>query len=273
MIDVVEEVKIDKFGFEVQTEEQERVSERSDVRFLVLYDKSKRLSNGVAIADVTMFGKSCKTWVMASAGSFKVQEVAFTEGEDVVSVIKSYLGDEPITVVLYGDTPLIRHATIMQIISEFKMRGQNVRKLRRGYVFNTEFIKGATTIYAPEMNQEPAEDFMNITNNIDFIKMEAILKNRIMSYHLANGVIIHDPNTTYIDADVEVQPGAEIFPNNNLYGNTFIEARVKLLPGNTIVNSYIGTRSEITSSYIKNAKIKEGTILEPFTKVIISEVR
>ena len=258
MLDIIEETKTDKFGFEVQSEKEEVKSERSDVRFLVLYDKSKRLANGVSIADIEVFGKSCKTWVNAAAGSFKVQEVDYIEGTDIISGIKSHLGNEPITVVLYGDTPLIRHATVMQIISEFKMRGQNVRKLRRGYVFNTDFIKGASSIYAPEMNQEPAEDFMNITNNVDFIKVEAILKNRIMSYHLANGVIIHDPSTTYIDADVEVQPGVEIFPNNNLYGNTFIESRVRLLPGNTIVNSYIGTRSEITSSYIKNAKINTG---------------
>lgn len=269
-MEIIEETKTDKFGFEVQQEvKKEEISPRSDVRFLVLYDKGKRLANGVSIADIEMFGKSCKTWVKASAGSFKVQEVLFNEGDDIVGAIKPHLGLEPITVVLYGDTPLVRHATMMQILSEFKMRDQNVRKLRRGYVFNTEFIKGATSIYAPEMNQEPAEDFMNVTNNVDFIKIEAILKSRIMSYHLANGVIIHDPSTTYIDADVEVQPGVEIYPNNNLYGNTFIESRVKLLPGNTIVNSYIGTRSEITSSYIKNAKIKEGTILEPFTKVIL----
>lgn len=269
MLEIVEEKKTDKFGFEVQQEVEEVTSVRSDVRFLVLYDKNKRLANGVAIADIMIFGKSCKTWVKASAGSFRVQEVLYNEGDDIVSAVKPHLGGEPITVVLYGDIPLIRHATVMQIISEFKMRGQNVRKLRRGYVFNTEFIKSASTIYAPEMNQEPAEDFMNITNNVDFIKVQAILKSRIMSYHLANGVIIHDPNTTYIDADVEVQPGVEIYPNNNLYGNTFIESRVKLLPGNTIMNSYIGTRSEIASSYVKNAKIKEGTILEPFTKVIL----
>ena len=91
-----------------------------------------------------------------------------------------------------------------------------------------------------------------------------ILKNRILDFHLHNGVFIEDKNSTFIDASVIIESGVKIEPNNVLKGETYIGKNVVLEPNNTILSSIISSGCDIKSSYIKNSKITENMVVGPF---------
>ncbi len=83
-------------------------------------------------------------------------------------------------------------------------------------------------------------------------KCVAILKNRINAYHMANGVTIIDPNTTYIGKYVKIGIDTTIYPNTYIFGDTEI--------GENVV---IGTNTEIHDSKISDACIiKQSTIVD-----------
>lgn len=54
--------------------------------------------------------------------------------------------------------------------------------------------------------------FLGINSQKQLSEAAAVLRSRIIDKHFDNGVTIIDPNTTYIDADVEIGPGTVIKP-------------------------------------------------------------
>jgi bifunctional UDP-N-acetylglucosamine pyrophosphorylase/glucosamine-1-phosphate N-acetyltransferase len=69
------------------------------------------------------------------------------------------------------------------------------------------------------------EDVLGFNDQQQLSEVRAILHRRILQGHLANGVEIVDPDSTFIDADVIIEPGARILPC------TMIEGRVSIAFG------------------------------------------
>ena len=46
-------------------------------------------------------------------------------------------------------------------------------------------------------------------------EIENKVRENILKYHMNNGVYIVDPKSTFIDADVVIEKGVKIMPNNN----------------------------------------------------------
>ena len=74
----------------------------------------------------------------------------------------------------------------------------------------------------------------------DSSKAEKILKDRIGKKWMLSGVTIIDPDTTYIDSSVIIQPDSTLYPGTHLKGSTLISARAMIGPNTIIENSKIG---------------------------------
>ena len=66
------------------------------------------------------------------------------------------------------------------------------------------------------------EETIGVNSRVQLAEAEEILRNRINTIHMENGVTLIDPKTTYIGADVEIGKDTIIYPNNILEGNTVI---------------------------------------------------
>ena len=71
-----------------------------------------------------------------------------------------------------------------------------------------------------------------------------------------------------IDADVTIKSGTVIYPNNRIFGKTYIGNDVILYPNNIIENCYIDDNSSIEFSVVKNAEIPARSKIGPFEKII-----
>ncbi|WP_291651452.1 bifunctional UDP-N-acetylglucosamine diphosphorylase/glucosamine-1-phosphate N-acetyltransferase GlmU [Clostridium sp.] len=111
------------------------------------------------------------------------------------------------------------------------------------------------------------EETIGVNSRMQLSEAEGILRNRINSRHMVNGVTLIDPNTTYIGDDVEIGRDTIIYPGNVLEGNTKIGEGVTLYPNSRISNSIILNNVEIQSSVIIDSQIGEKTTVGPFAYI------
>jgi len=116
----------------------------------------------------------------------------------------------------------------------------------------------STVSYTTVMDQ--IESF-GINTLIDLAQAEKIQRGKIMNELMLSGVLIEDPDSTYIDDTVEVGENTVIRPNTFLRGKTVIGANCDIGPNTEIIDSSILEECRVWNSII------EGSILEPAVRV------
>lgn len=238
-----------------------------DLLVIILQVKNLNFKGVLRPFDIEILGKKMWEWVSLAVDGNIIKTTTCTEESDILSLIKPLLIHTQYTAVLYSDTPLLQKSTFLEIMDYFKQRQANVLKLSRGYIFNTDYIRNATSINAVQNKFFNEEDFMIATNFKQVAFIEEILKDRILDFHMNNGVFIENTNNISIDADVIIEPGSKIYSNNNIKGQTLIQKNCVLLPGNYIVDSIISSGSTIVQSYIKESRISENLYVGPFEDI------
>lgn len=111
------------------------------------------------------------------------------------------------------------------------------------------------------------EETIGVNSRVQLSEVETILRNRINTKHMENGVTIIDSSSTYIGADVQIERDTIIYPGNVLEGNTMIGENCILYPNSRISDSIIGNDVEIQSSVILQSKIGNSTTVGPFAYI------
>lgn len=243
-------------------------SNEGDVAVIILLYKNPNFKGFLKPFDLELYGKKLWKWVELACNNYPIKTTICTPESDVLSLIKPMLTNKKYTLVLFSDTPLIQKNTIEEVLTFARARTANVVNLTRGFVFNTEYIKTIDKIQNPLVERFNEEDFITIYDLKQFEFAGQILKQRILDYHQCNGVLIYDINSTFIDADVIIESGTIIEPNNIIKGKTLIGKYCKLESGNLICDSVIGENCILKSSYISFSKIEKNTVVEPFEKII-----
>lgn len=193
------------------------------------------------------------------------QTIDIEEDDDVIKVIKPYLGDNEWTIVLYSDTPLLTYKTLAEAFRIAENNQLNVTKLGRGYIFKTEYIKRVSAIYAPTVLFEDSEDFMEARDFKSLARIGEIMKNRILDNFMERGIQIVDPASTYIESLVTIGENSIIYPNACIMGDTHIGANSTVGYGSTIKNSVIGSKCNIQNSLILSSIVQDSTLIEQST--------
>ena len=217
---------------------------------------------------IKLLGKAMSDWVCLAADGHNIKKVEFDMNEDVLAAIKPHLTDSQYTAVLFSDAPLLKAKTLNEIIEYAKVKKVGVVKLTRGYVFETEFVKNAETLYSAEPRYFDEEDFMTAYNLKQLTFIESILRTRILNFHMKSGVRILEPDNTMIEAEVTIEEGTIVHGGNRLYGTCYIGKNVKLLPNNYIKNSIVDDNSKVIYSVIENSKVPQNSNVGPFEKII-----
>jgi bifunctional UDP-N-acetylglucosamine pyrophosphorylase/glucosamine-1-phosphate N-acetyltransferase len=90
----------------------------------------------------------------------------------------------------------------------------------------------------------------------------AVLRDRLNERHMLAGVTIVDPATTWIDAGVEIEPDALIYPFTVLRGDTRIAAGAEIGPHAVAVDAEVGARATVGPF----CYLRPGTVLEEQAK-------
>ncbi len=84
---------------------------------------------------------------------------------------------------------------------------------------------------------------------------------------MVNGVTFIDPEATYIDIDVTIEPDVAIEANVTLKGKTQIGSGTTLTNNTYVVNSKIGKNAMITASVVEESEVEDGVTMGPYAHI------
>lgn len=217
-------------------------------------------------------GKKMIDWVALATSGCQQKIIDEPEDEDILSAVREFAENYRFVAVFYSDTPLLKKSTFLEIMDYFSKNRMNVLKLSRGFVFKAEYLKNAKMMLSSTVEEFDKEDFSLINNSQMVSYAFKVLNNRILSYHKENGVVLFGENTIFIDADVEIEAGSIIYPNNIIKGESYIGKNVILESGNYIFDTIVCDEAFVCQSYLEKSKVEKGKIIGPFDRLINQKV-
>lgn len=112
-----------------------------------------------------------------------------------------------------------------------------------------------------------AEDFavtMGVNDRAELAAVEAEARRRILAAHMAAGVTIVDPASTWVDAGVEIAADARIEPGTSLRGATAVGAGSTVGPLTTLTDARLGEGVAVPHSYLVECEVLDGCNVGPF---------
>jgi bifunctional UDP-N-acetylglucosamine pyrophosphorylase/glucosamine-1-phosphate N-acetyltransferase len=103
---------------------------------------------------------------------------------------------------------------------------------------------------------------IGINNRVELARAAATLRDRINEAHLLAGVTIVDPQSTWIDGSVELEPDVVVHPFTVLRGRTTVASGAEIGPHAVIVDAVIGERVSIGPF----CYVRPGTVFDPDAK-------
>jgi len=112
---------------------------------------------------------------------------------------------------------------------------------------------------------EDPRELLGINNRIHLAEASRIIQGRINREWMLSGVSIIDPESTYIDPEVQIGQDTVILPNTYLQGKTTIGKGCRIGPGTRIFNSQVGGRCEIEFSVLEESQLEDDVDIGPFS--------
>ena len=108
---------------------------------------------------------------------------------------------------------------------------------------------------------------LGINNRAQLAEAASLLRKRINHNLMVSGVTITDPNTAYIDYDVEISADTEIGPNSVIEQGTVIGSGCRIGPSAHLRRAVIKDRVVIEHAVVEDSVIESGHRVEPFTVI------
>ena len=112
-----------------------------------------------------------------------------------------------------------------------------------------------------------ADEILGINSRVQLAAADKILRVRKNRELMDSGVTIIDPNSTFIDSDVQIGRDTIIHPNTYLEGATIIGEDCEIGPDVRFVNMQVGDKVTAHFSYCHDAKILNGVTLGPYVHI------
>lgn len=104
---------------------------------------------------------------------------------------------------------------------------------------------------------------LGVNDRIALAQATKIMQKRINEKHMREGVSFIDPDTAYIDVDVEIGNDTVIEGNVVIKGKTKIGSESLITSGSRIVDSLVGDNVTVTSSTLDHAEMDDNTDIGP----------
>lgn len=211
----------------------------------------------------------------------------FHEKEEAKATILTAMADEPYG---YGRVIRTKDGTVSKIVEEkdASEAEKAVQEINTGtYCFdNKELFETLQKVdnnnaqgeyYLPDVveilkdqNQivsaftlENMDESLGVNTRVALSEATKIMRKRINTEHMVNGVTLIDPENTYIEVGVKIGRDTVIEPGTYLKGNTVIGEDVFIGMNTTIEDSEIADNVEITQSVIEKSTIHSGADVGP----------
>ena len=111
------------------------------------------------------------------------------------------------------------------------------------------------------------EAWAGVNSRETLASLDRIMRDRINARHMANGVTMLDPDTTFIDVDVRIGADTVLHPLTFLEGNTRIGSGAEIGPATRIVDSRIEDGAAVQFSVVRGSRVGRRVSVGPYAHV------
>ena len=194
------------------------------------------------------------------------------KGEDIRKQIKPFLKQADLIVVLFANTPLISGKTIENIVEYASIKEVKACKLPCGFVFDSKYLKKNKVVSFDAIYSQNENEFLEVTNEETYKLATKILQDRIINYHIKNGVKFENEQGAIVEPTVDIERGVIVSSNVYLRGNTYVGENASIKENSTIKDCTIGKNVSISNSQILNSKIGDNSIIMPYSYISNSQI-
>lgn len=103
-----------------------------------------------------------------------------------------------------------------------------------------------------------------VNTRVDLMQVEQLARARILERHALNGVTFASPQTTLVDADVEIGEDTVVGLGTSLHGATAIGARCSVGPHVTATNATLGDEVTVSHAVLTDCRVGDRATIGPF---------
>src|SRR5438094_435637 len=136
-----------------------------------------------------------------------------------------------------------------------------------GEVFLTDLVALATRQgkrVAAHKSGDPDEG-RGVNTRVELAAIEDVLRRRIRERHMLAGVTFHDPESSLVDADVELAADVVVERGSILEGNTRVGSGTRIGPYSILRDSTVGARCKVEASVLEGATLEDEVTIGPFS--------
>jgi bifunctional UDP-N-acetylglucosamine pyrophosphorylase/glucosamine-1-phosphate N-acetyltransferase len=157
---------------------------------------------------------------------------------------------------------IFRAPTLFESLS--KIRNDNTQ--REYYLTDVIGVLVAQKQKVGAFKVKSAEEILGINTRQELAAVDRVMRRRKCESLMADGVTIVDPDTTYIDADVQIGADTVIYPSVQIYGQSVIGDDATIHSFSRISNSKVGARCLVLEgSIIVDSVLGEDVSVGPYT--------
>lgn len=163
---------------------------------------------------------------------------------------------------------LFKNTALLSIIDKF----ENNNSKGEYYITDSVKLLNSFGYKVGSLLIDDEKEMLGVNSKEQLAEVSKILRERKNKELMDEGVILIDPNSTYIDEDVKIGIDTVIYPNVYLQKGTIIGNECIIYPNTRIENSQIGDNVTIESSVIKDSKIESFVSIGPFAHIRPSSI-
>src|SRR4051794_36658702 len=110
-----------------------------------------------------------------------------------------------------------------------------------------------------------AQEAMGVNDRAQLAEAARVLRDRINTRHMLAGVAILDPSTTWIDADVALEPDCTVLQNTQLKGTTVVRRGAVVGPDTTLTSTEAAENATVRRTTAEGAVIGAEATVGPYS--------
>jgi bifunctional UDP-N-acetylglucosamine pyrophosphorylase / glucosamine-1-phosphate N-acetyltransferase len=112
-----------------------------------------------------------------------------------------------------------------------------------------------------------AEEILGVNDRSQLATAEQVLRQRINRHWMREGVSMTDPEQTYVDASVELEPEVRLLPGTILEGRTVVGAGSTIGPHTRLVDTIVGEGVTVEHTVAREAEIGDHVTVGPWVSL------
>lgn len=127
-----------------------------------------------------------------------------------------------------------------------------------------EILRGEQRPVAAVQVPDPVE-ILGVNDRVQLAEAAALMRDRINVEWMRAGVSMLDPQTTWIDVDVDLAPDVVLLPQTSLVGPTTVAPMARIGPGTTLSSCEVGEGATVIHTWAELAVVGAGATVGPFS--------